>query len=127
MARRKVGDELRVVPKSFVPKFVRRLNMERRQSLDDRAALNSILFTLQTGIPWKGLPQELSFGSDMVLGDVIFRELIKSPGSDLLALLELLSCRVLVSDSKRNRKSSTTDVTDIQKAKLQICVYRARS
>nr|CUV20830.1 transposase [Ralstonia solanacearum]CUV56168.1 transposase [Ralstonia solanacearum] len=31
----------------------------------DRAALNGILFVLQTGIPWEDLPKELGFGSGM--------------------------------------------------------------
>jgi transposase len=36
-----------------------------RPRVDDRAALNGILFVLQTGIPWEDLPQELGFGSGM--------------------------------------------------------------
>lgn len=36
-----------------------------RPRLDDRAALNGILFVLRTGIPWEDLPQELGFGSGM--------------------------------------------------------------
>src|SRR5262245_31001532 len=37
----------------------------RRRTVDDRAALNGILYVLQTGIPWEDLPQELGFGSGM--------------------------------------------------------------
>lgn len=33
--------------------------------MDDRVALNGILFVLHTGIPWEDLPQELGFGSGM--------------------------------------------------------------
>jgi transposase len=33
--------------------------------VDDRAALDGILYVLQTGIPWEELPQELGFGSGM--------------------------------------------------------------
>jgi transposase len=36
-----------------------------RPRLDDKAALNGILFVLTTGIPWEDLPRELGFGSDM--------------------------------------------------------------
>lgn len=36
-----------------------------RPRLDDRSALNGILFVLTTGIPWEDLPQELGFGSGM--------------------------------------------------------------
>lgn len=50
----------------------------------------------------------------MVPGDVIFRTLIRSPCRDLLALLEPLSYRALLSGSKRKRKSSATNVTDIE-------------
>ncbi|WP_420807380.1 IS5 family transposase [Burkholderia plantarii] len=37
----------------------------RRRTVDDRSALNGILYVLQTGIPWKDLRQELGFGSGM--------------------------------------------------------------
>ncbi|AAQ64067.1 conserved hypothetical protein [Chromobacterium violaceum ATCC 12472] len=36
-----------------------------RPRLDDRAALNGILFVLTTSIPSEDLPQELGFGSGM--------------------------------------------------------------
>nr|WP_139798610.1 IS5 family transposase [Andreprevotia lacus] len=36
-----------------------------RPRLDNRAALNGILFVLTTGIPWEDLPKELGFGSGM--------------------------------------------------------------
>ena len=36
-----------------------------RPPLDDRAALNGILFVLRHGIAWSALPMELGFGSGM--------------------------------------------------------------
>lgn len=36
-----------------------------RPRLDDKLALNGILFVLCTGIAWEDLPQELGFGSGM--------------------------------------------------------------
>ncbi len=36
-----------------------------RPPLDDRKALEGIVFVLRTGIPWASLPQELGFGSGM--------------------------------------------------------------
>lgn len=33
--------------------------------MDDRAALNGILFVLHTSVPWEDLPHELGFGSGM--------------------------------------------------------------
>nr|CUV48021.1 transposase [Ralstonia solanacearum] len=49
----------------MIPEFVPSAKGGRRRSVDDRAALNGILFVLQTGIPWEDLPQELGFGSGM--------------------------------------------------------------
>ena len=37
----------------------------RRRTVSDEAALNGILFVLQTGIPWEDLPQSMGFGSGM--------------------------------------------------------------
>jgi len=37
----------------------------RKIALSDNAALNGILFVLQTGFPWKDLPQSLGYGSGM--------------------------------------------------------------
>lgn len=36
-----------------------------RPRVDDRAALNGILFVLFTGTPWEELPRELGYGSGM--------------------------------------------------------------
>lgn len=36
-----------------------------RPRLDDRRALNGIVFVLSTGIPWEDLPQEMGCGSGM--------------------------------------------------------------
>src|SRR5574344_1947621 len=36
-----------------------------RPRLDDRRALNGIIFVLSTGIPWEYLPQEMGCGSGM--------------------------------------------------------------
>lgn len=37
----------------------------RTRTISDEAALNGILFVLETGIPWENLPQSLGFGSGM--------------------------------------------------------------
>lgn len=37
----------------------------RKLAVSDEAALNGILFMLQTGIPWEDLPQSLGYGSGM--------------------------------------------------------------
>jgi transposase len=47
----------------LVPKKERRFRYPGRKRLDDRAALQGILFVLYTGIAWRHLPLELGFGS----------------------------------------------------------------
>ena len=65
MARRPINDELWLTLEPLLPPFVPSPKGGRRRSVDDRAALNGILFVLQTGIPWEDLPKELGFGSGM--------------------------------------------------------------
>lgn len=65
MARRKVSKELWAALEPLIPKFVPSRKGGRRCSIDDQAALNGILYVLQTGILWEELPQELGFGSGM--------------------------------------------------------------
>ncbi|MFC8514407.1 transposase, partial [Streptomyces sp. NPDC057257] len=49
----------------LLPVVERRYRHPGRKRLDDRRVLCGILFVLYTGIPWRFLPQELSFGSGM--------------------------------------------------------------
>lgn len=65
MARRKISHELWVALEPLIPEFTPSPRGGRRRTVDDRAALNGILYVLQTGIPWEDLPQELGFGSGM--------------------------------------------------------------
>ena len=44
-----------------------------RPRIPDRAALSGILFVLQTGTPWKYLPQEMGCGSGWMGGGFIGR------------------------------------------------------
>jgi transposase len=55
----------------LVPKTERRFRYPGRRRLDDRAALQGILFVLHTGIAWRHLPPELGFGS----GSTCYRRL----------------------------------------------------
>ena len=58
----KKGEQLAwIVP--LLPKVERRQRYPGRKRLDDRLALQGILFVLYTAIPWGLLPQELGFGS----------------------------------------------------------------
>ncbi len=65
MAGRKISNELCVALKPLIPGFTPSPKGGRRRTLDDRAALNGILYVLQMGIPWEYLPQELDLGSAM--------------------------------------------------------------
>lgn len=68
MARLKpweVSDELWAVIEPLLPKHRRRARWPGRKRLDDRLALQGILFVLHTGIAWEHLPQELGHGSGM--------------------------------------------------------------
>jgi transposase len=55
----------------LLPKVERRFRFPGRKRLDDRAALQGILFILHTGIAWRHLPLELGFGS----GSTCYRRL----------------------------------------------------
>jgi transposase len=55
----------------LLPKVERRFRYPGRRRLDDRAALQGILFVLHTGIAWRHLPLELGFGS----GSTCYRRL----------------------------------------------------
>lgn len=61
----------RVVQVLPTPK--RRFRYPGRKRLDDRAALQGILFVLHTGIAWRHLPLELGFGS----GSTCYRRMVE--------------------------------------------------
>ena len=58
-----IPDELWEVVEPLIPVVARRFRHPGRRRLDDRQALNGILFVLHTGIAWRHLPLELGFGS----------------------------------------------------------------
>jgi transposase len=66
-----VSDALWERIEPLLPKVERRSRYPGRKRLDDRAALQGILFVLHTGIPWRHLPLELGFGS----GSTCYRRL----------------------------------------------------
>jgi transposase len=68
-----VVDELWVDVRPLLPKRERRLRYPGRKRLDDRAALQGILFVLHTGIAWRHLPLELGFGS----GSTCYRRMVE--------------------------------------------------
>ena len=65
MAQALVDDELWARIAALIPPRPRRQRYPGRRPLDDRKALDGILFVLSTGIGWERLPQELGWGSGM--------------------------------------------------------------
>ncbi|BEU74825.1 hypothetical protein MAFF211271_43800 (plasmid) [Ralstonia syzygii subsp. indonesiensis] len=61
MARKKITNELWKALEPLLPVTVPSAKGGRPR-VDDRAALNGILFVLQTGISWEDLLKELGFG-----------------------------------------------------------------
>ena len=57
----------------LLPRMQRRFRYPGRKRLDDRAALQGILFVLHTGIAWRHLPLELGFGS----GSTCYRRMVE--------------------------------------------------
>ena len=68
-----VSDEFwaRIAPE--LPPVERRFRYPGRKRLEDRAALQGILFVLYTGIAWRHLPLELGFGS----GSTCYRRMVE--------------------------------------------------
>ncbi|WP_291587236.1 IS5 family transposase [Comamonas sp. UBA7528] len=66
MARRPTSNELWRQLQPLIPAFVPSAKGgARKLTVSDEAALNGILFVLQTGIPWEDRPQSLGYGSGM--------------------------------------------------------------
>jgi transposase len=68
-----VADALWAEVDPLLPKKERRFRYPGRRRLDDRAALQGILFVLHTGIAWRHLPLELGFGS----GSTCYRRMVE--------------------------------------------------
>jgi transposase len=68
-----VSDGLWARFEPLVPKVERRFRYPGRKRLDDRAALQGILFVLHTGMAWRHLPLDLGFGS----GSTCYRRLVE--------------------------------------------------
>jgi transposase len=66
MARQPVSKELWRQLQPLIPSFTPSVKGgARKLNVSDEAALNGILFVLQTGIPWEDLPQSLGSGRGM--------------------------------------------------------------
>jgi len=67
-----VSEELWQRVEPLLPRVERRFRYPGRKRLDDRAALQGILFVLHTGVAWRHLPLELGFGS----GSTCYRRMV---------------------------------------------------
>ncbi len=66
MARQPVSKELWQQLQPLIPQFTpSSKGGARKLGVSNEAALNGILYVLQTGIPWEDLPQALGYGSGM--------------------------------------------------------------
>ena len=65
MAKPMVTDELWQYIEPFLPRPEPRSPKGGRPPIDNRVALEGILFVLKTGMPWEYLPQEMGCGSGM--------------------------------------------------------------
>ena len=66
MTRAPISKELWKQLEPLIPPFVpSRKGGRRKRTISDEAALNGILYVLQTGIPWEDLPKALGYGSGM--------------------------------------------------------------
>ena len=63
MAEPLVSDELWELIGPLLPRHKAKPGRRGRPPVDDRACLTGIVFVLQSGIPWRMLPQEMSCGS----------------------------------------------------------------
>jgi transposase len=60
-----IDDDLWQLIQPLLPSPPRRHRYPGRKRLDDRKALDGILYVLATGIAWEDLPQQLGYGSGM--------------------------------------------------------------
>ena len=98
-----VSDEFWERVEPLLPRVERRFRYPGRKRLDDRAALQGILFVLHTGIAWRHLPLELGFGS----GSTCYRRMVDWQQAGvwerLHALLAGASCTLPARSSGRAR------------------------
>src|SRR5438874_1890766 len=81
-----VSDELWELAQPLLPRTQRRFPYPGRRRLDDRVALQGILFVLHTGIAWRHLPLELGFGG----GSTCYRRLDEWQGAGVWERLHAL-------------------------------------
>src|SRR5437667_12306293 len=86
-----VSDRLWARVEPLLPRVERRFRFPGRKRLDDRAALQGILFVLHTGMAWRHLPLELGFGS----GSTCYRRMVEWQQGGVWERLHALPLREL--------------------------------
>ncbi|MEV4731849.1 IS5 family transposase [Saccharopolyspora sp. NPDC049426] len=94
----------------LLPEHPRRLRHPGRRRLDDRKALQGILFVLYTGIQWEFLPQELGYGS----GSTCWRRLAEWQRAGVWERLQRALLDTLLAADQLDFSRAVVDSTQIQ-------------
>ena len=118
-----VSDELWELFEPLLPKRERRFRYPGRKRVDDRLALQGILFVLHTGIAWQHLPPELGFGS----GVTCWRRLDEWQRAGVWDRLHALLLERLRASGEIEWSRAVVDSTQVQAKKGAPKRARARS
>src|SRR5881396_1341265 len=108
-----VPDRLWERVEPLLPKVERRFRYPGRKRLDDRAALQGILFVLHMGIAWRHLPLELGFGS----GSTCYRPLVEWQEAGVWEQLHALLLAELRAAGEIESSRSVADSSHVQAKK----------
>jgi transposase len=118
-----VSDALWAQVEPLLPTRERRFRYPGRRRLDDRKALQGILFVLHTGIAWQHLPAELGFGS----GVTCWRRLEEWEQAGVWERLHALLLRELRAAGEIDWERAVVDSSQVQAKKGAPRRARARS
>lgn len=105
-----VSDELWALIEPLLPEHPRRFRHPGRRRLDDRKALQGIVFVLYTGIQWEFLPQELGYGS----GSTCWRRLAEWQQAGVWERLQRVLLDKLRAADQLDFSRAVVDSTQIQ-------------
>jgi transposase len=97
----------------LLPTPPRRFRYPGRKRLDDRAALQGILFVLYTGIAWRHLPLELGFGS----GSTCYRRMVEWQRAGVWEKLHALLLAELRASDQIEWSRAVADASHVQAKK----------
>ena len=108
-----VADGLWERVEPLLPQGRRRFRYPGRKRLDDRAALQGILFVLHTGIAWRHLPLELGFGS----GSTCYRRMVEWQAAGVWERLHALLLAELRAAGELEWSRAVADSSHVQAKK----------